>query len=275
MRRGCRAPSRRRGRAARARIRRRERPGPCHGKRHPQEVVVLDYGGQYSQLIARRIRDCGVFSELLPHHVPIEEVAARKPRGIILSGGPGIGVCRRGAPASTRGCWSWRPGDGHLLRHAAARPHAGRAGRAGRGGRVRPLRAAGRRPGVLLGGLPARADLLDVPSRHGLRAAPGVHRAGLLDRLAGRGRRGSRRGDLRHPVPPRGRPHPLRPGDPDPLPDRASAAASRTGRRPRSSRNRSGGSASRWGRARSSAASPEGSTPRSPRCSSTAPSGTS
>src|SRR6201987_489695 len=63
-----------------------------------QEVVVLDYGGQYSQLIARRVRDCGVFSELLPHHVPVEEIAARKPRGIILSGGP-ASVYAPGAPA--------------------------------------------------------------------------------------------------------------------------------------------------------------------------------
>jgi GMP synthase (glutamine-hydrolysing) len=63
-----------------------------------QEIVVLDYGGQYSQLIARRIRDCGVFSELLPHHVPIEEIAARKPRGIVLSGGP-ASVYADGAPA--------------------------------------------------------------------------------------------------------------------------------------------------------------------------------
>jgi GMP synthase (glutamine-hydrolysing) len=62
-----------------------------------EEVVVLDYGGQYSQLIARRIRDCGVFSELLPHHVPFEEVAKRKPRGIILSGGP-ASVYAPGAP---------------------------------------------------------------------------------------------------------------------------------------------------------------------------------
>jgi GMP synthase (glutamine-hydrolysing) len=52
------------------------------------EVVVLDYGGQYSQLIARRVRECGVFSELLPHDVGAAEVARRRPRGLILSGGP-------------------------------------------------------------------------------------------------------------------------------------------------------------------------------------------
>jgi GMP synthase (glutamine-hydrolysing) len=61
------------------------------------EVIVLDYGGQYSQLIARRVRDCGVFSELLPHHAALEEIAARKPRGIILSGGP-ASVYADGAP---------------------------------------------------------------------------------------------------------------------------------------------------------------------------------
>jgi GMP synthase (glutamine-hydrolysing) len=62
-----------------------------------EQVIVLDYGGQYSQLIARRVRDCGVFSELLPHHVPLHEIAARKPRGIILSGGP-ASVYADGAP---------------------------------------------------------------------------------------------------------------------------------------------------------------------------------
>src|SRR3979411_2469512 len=61
------------------------------------EVVVLDYGGQYSQLIARRVRECGVFSELLPHHVGVEEVARRKPKGVILSGGP-ASVYAEGAP---------------------------------------------------------------------------------------------------------------------------------------------------------------------------------
>src|SRR3954454_10636131 len=62
-----------------------------------EEVVVLDYGGQYSQLIARRIRDCGVFSELLAHHVGIEEILARRPRGVVLSGVP-VAVSAEGAP---------------------------------------------------------------------------------------------------------------------------------------------------------------------------------
>ena len=66
-----------------------------------EEIIVLDYGGQYSQLIARRVRDCGVFSELLPHTVALEEVAKRKPRGIILSGGP-ASVYAEGAPRLER-----------------------------------------------------------------------------------------------------------------------------------------------------------------------------
>jgi len=67
-----------------------------------EEVIVLDYGGQYSQLIARRVRDCGVFSELLPSHTPLEEIEQRKPRGIILSGGP-ASVYAEGAPRLERG----------------------------------------------------------------------------------------------------------------------------------------------------------------------------
>jgi len=62
-----------------------------------EEVVVLDFGGQYSQLIARRVRECGVFSELLPHHVGAEEILRREPKGVILSGGP-ASVYEEGAP---------------------------------------------------------------------------------------------------------------------------------------------------------------------------------
>ena len=66
-----------------------------------ERVVVLDYGGQYSQLIARRVRECGVFSELLPYHVGAAEVARRSPRGVILSGGP-ASVYADGAPPLER-----------------------------------------------------------------------------------------------------------------------------------------------------------------------------
>ncbi|MDX6617382.1 MAG: hypothetical protein QOD60_2473, partial [Solirubrobacterales bacterium] len=62
-----------------------------------EEVLVLDFGGQYSQLIARRIRECGVFSELLPHDTPIEKIRERNPRGLVLSGGP-ASVYAEGAP---------------------------------------------------------------------------------------------------------------------------------------------------------------------------------
>jgi GMP synthase (glutamine-hydrolysing) len=63
-----------------------------------EEVLVLDFGGQYSQLIARRVRECGVFSELLPYDVELEEISRRRPRGLILSGGP-ASVYADGAPA--------------------------------------------------------------------------------------------------------------------------------------------------------------------------------
>src|SRR5918998_43258 len=74
---------------------------PVEVPRAVDEVVVLDYGGQYSQLIARRVRECGVFSELLPHHVGAEEVARRRPKGLILSGGP-ASVYAEGAPRLER-----------------------------------------------------------------------------------------------------------------------------------------------------------------------------
>jgi GMP synthase (glutamine-hydrolysing) len=80
----------------------RSRTPPNEGGSRSEEVIVLDYGGQYSQLIARRVRDCGVFSELLPSHTPLEQIERRKPRGIILSGGP-ASVYAEGAPRLERG----------------------------------------------------------------------------------------------------------------------------------------------------------------------------
>lgn len=60
-------------------------------------VLVLDFGGQYTQLIARRIRECRVYCEILPYHTPLKDILARGPKGIVFSGGP-ASVYQEGAP---------------------------------------------------------------------------------------------------------------------------------------------------------------------------------
>jgi GMP synthase (glutamine-hydrolysing) len=117
--------------------------------------VVVDYGGQYSQLIARRVRDCGVFSELIAHSAPLEEIVRRKPRGIILSGGP-ASVYSEHAPRLRRElldlgvpvlgiCYGMQ-----LLAHElGGRVEEAAVGEFGRA----DLRVS--RPGVLLAGMPA------------------------------------------------------------------------------------------------------------------------
>src|SRR5207247_6049925 len=51
-------------------------------------VLVVDFGAQYAQLIARRVREAHVYSEIVPHTMPVAEMLARRPKAIILSGGP-------------------------------------------------------------------------------------------------------------------------------------------------------------------------------------------
>ena len=74
-----------------------------------QLVIVLDFGGQYNQLIARRVRECSVYCEVKPYDLPIEEVRRFDPIGIIFTGGPssvdeagaphpGPEICRLGLP---------------------------------------------------------------------------------------------------------------------------------------------------------------------------------
>jgi GMP synthase (glutamine-hydrolysing) len=72
-------------------------PGRAPAPTSVEEVLVLDFGGQYSQLIARRVRECGVFSELLPATTSVEAIRERAPKALILSGGP-ASVYEPGAP---------------------------------------------------------------------------------------------------------------------------------------------------------------------------------
>ncbi len=57
-----------------------------NGKR--ETILVIDFGGQYNQLIARRVRECGVYAEVLPYSTPTDEILAREPKGLIFTGGP-------------------------------------------------------------------------------------------------------------------------------------------------------------------------------------------
>ncbi len=51
-------------------------------------ILIIDFGGQYTQLIARRVRECGVYSEILPYTASLDDIRAAQPLGVILSGGP-------------------------------------------------------------------------------------------------------------------------------------------------------------------------------------------
>jgi GMP synthase (glutamine-hydrolysing) len=64
---------------------------------HQETIIVLDFGGQYNQLIARRVREANVYCEVLPYNVPIERIREKNPKGIILTGGPSS-VNAEGAP---------------------------------------------------------------------------------------------------------------------------------------------------------------------------------
>jgi GMP synthase (glutamine-hydrolysing) len=78
---------------------------PAATPTEPDTVVILDFGSQFAQLIARRVRELNVYSELLPHDTPWAEIARRQPKGIILSGGPSS-VYDVDAPKADPAIWS-------------------------------------------------------------------------------------------------------------------------------------------------------------------------
>jgi GMP synthase (glutamine-hydrolysing) len=68
---------------------------------HHELVLILDFGSQYTQLIARRVREQGVYCEIHPFHLSPDEIAAKNPKGVILSGGP-ASVTDEDAPRVTK-----------------------------------------------------------------------------------------------------------------------------------------------------------------------------
>ncbi len=123
-------------------------------REQPRPVLVVDLGAQYAQLIARRIRECRVYSEVVPHDLSAPELAARRPAGLVLSGGP-ASVYEEGAPGVDPALFDMGvPVLGICYGHQLM------ADRLGGEVRATGLREYGRtelavdEPGVLLGDLP-------------------------------------------------------------------------------------------------------------------------
>src|SRR6266702_1797989 len=67
-----------------------------------EQIIILDFGSQFTQVIARRVRECNVYSTILRYDTPAAELAALQPKGLILSGGPSS-VYAKDAPLPDRG----------------------------------------------------------------------------------------------------------------------------------------------------------------------------
>ena len=180
-----------------------------------QTVVVLDFGSQFAQLIARRVRELDVYSELLPHDTPYEELERRGARAIILSGGPNS-VYDEDAPRPDPAVWTGRiPVLGicygaHLMAHELG----GDVLPADRNREYGPASVTITRDDALFAGI-EREQPVWMSHGDSITRLPEGFRSDRPDGL--HAVRGSCRPEpqpLWHPVPPGGRPHAARPRRP-------------------------------------------------------------
>ena len=190
------------------------RPGPRRRPRRPPRpgtVAVLDFGSQFAQLIARRVRELNVYSELLPHDTPIAELERRGVRAIILSGGP-MSVYDEGAPKPDASIWSGRLPVLGICYGAqlmalelggdvipAARREYG------------PATVQITRDDGLFGGIDREQPVWMSHGDSITRLPEGFHATAQTELDAVRGPRRAGAQPVRDPVPPRGRPHAPRP----------------------------------------------------------------
>jgi GMP synthase (glutamine-hydrolysing) len=126
------------------------------GRAALETILILDFGSQYTQLIARRVRECAVFCEILPPATPTEEIRRRRPAGLILSGGP-QSVTDERAPRPAAGLWEAGVPILGICYGMQLMVHdlGGRVTRGARGGEYGPARIDADGGAGLFRGLPA------------------------------------------------------------------------------------------------------------------------
>ena len=174
------------------------------------KILIVDFGSQVTQLIARRVREERVYCEIVPYQKAAEAFLAIKPKAVILSGGP-ASVLDKDAPLRAEGALrGGRAGARHLLRRAGDGASARRRGRGRPPPRIRPRRGAGDRGhAAVRGRLEEGREIsgLDEPWRPGDPAAEGLPRGWLLAERADRHDRRREAQILRHAIPSRGGAH--------------------------------------------------------------------
>lgn len=139
-----------------------------------QTVLILDFGGQYKELIARRVRECGVYSIVKPGDISLDKIREIDPIGIILTGGPNS-VYEKESPPLRQGHIRYRyTGARHMLRYAVALLVARRRSSSLLLQRIRQDKDAGKHRFPAVCRARPRTDRADEPYRSGDKAPRGI-----------------------------------------------------------------------------------------------------